>query len=83
MSVFDFRNPLLVIEDDPLLILNATRAETGSFSQVLTARGGTASLDGDPERVVTSGLAAIRQNEFVVLPLDPWRALFCRSQLVW
>lgn len=74
-SIFDFQAPLLVIGDDPLLILNPAVEDSGSFSQVLTARGGTASLDNDPKLVVESGLTAIRNNEFVVLPLDPRRAL--------
>jgi hypothetical protein len=74
-TIWHFPAPVLLLGNDPVLLINRNPAKNGSFSQVATADSDKLSVWRDIGPAAEHAVAAVQDADFVVLPLDPTRAL--------
>jgi hypothetical protein len=79
-SVTTIPEAALMLGDDPVLILNRSDPKLcGSYSQVAGAKGFALSLYKDQREMADAAVDVMRNNDLVLLPLDPTRMLVMSS----
>jgi hypothetical protein len=75
-AVHRLDEPMLLLSDDPVLIVNFKHPESsGSYSQVATARGEALSVYQDIGKLADDAVEVLRGNDLVMLPLGPQHML--------
>ena len=78
-SVHRFEQPLLVIGDEPVVLVSGKdSASTGSFAQV-AVRARALSIYARLEEMVERAVEVVAGADRIFMPIDPWRALVLTS----
>jgi hypothetical protein len=74
-TIWRFPKPVLLLGNDPVLLVNRDPARCGSFSQVARAAGNKLSVWREIKDAAEDAVDVLRGADFVMLPLDPTRLL--------